>query len=186
MVDGPKAGEVQWRQASMRGSASRYTEDGTKKPMTLGERRARIDKRRTTKYIEYLKELLKSEMKEPKVFSSECVTEGSIVAAAATFGLNPFHQDRWGKFEKYLQAYDGEDGDRKEVFLGILNGIAGEWVKGLDMQLDRDGRQREYMDGIMAFLGLDPEAKWDEILKEIPDPKSWDKLNEDGTPKTKE
>lgn len=189
LVDGPNAGELNWRtkreSLTPTGHEAQYNADGTRKPATLAERRARIDKRRTSVYVHTLQNLLKKEIEEPNVFLNDCVTQSAIICATASFGLSTHFPDRWGVFAQYHEGYEQIPEKPHGVLLDLLKGVAGQWQELLGSQLNRNVRNRKLLDGIMQFLGLDVEENWRSILEQIPDPKTWKNLNEDGTPKKK-
>ena len=114
-----------------------------------------------------------------------------ILAFAATFGTEHIYQHsvNWTGFVK---TYNNIRKKPKDALQVALEAIWGKIRPVLTERLTYNGSITQTPDvlikearAIAGHLGIDIDAMFKEQVKAIPEPKSWAKLDADGTPKTK-
>ncbi len=175
VITGDHKGQMRW--VSLRKGAAPKKAPGGPKP--LSERREALAGRRAKLTIEMIREVLADSTAPAQN------TLGNLVALAAAFGLSPPEVvkgvtqggDEWEQHKIY--AEDKGLG-KAALWEGLKQRLAGEMV--FYNTAGTVGRL-EAAQKICEVLGVDFEAFARMAEEQIPEPKSWAKLNEDGTPK---
>lgn len=92
------------------------------------------------------------------------------------YALHEF--DRWKVYHEVVQM-NGVDAIRSAVY-GVFDRIVDQ-LRQLTYSSDPEV---EFPNNLCAALKLDRETIWTKVIEEIPEPKSWAKLDTDGKPKT--
>lgn len=200
LVEGKSAGSLSWRRSyqdhytrsGTQSTASGTRADGKPKPKPLRERRKAYELRRARMVLgrceQAWDEILDKSIGvgTPETAYREHfphLDDADIIKLAAVFGTmrseTSAREDdevraRWAdpQFVSELQIAQ-IFADVSDVLLTRIR-----YAKGLKNECPK--REAEFACNI---LGLDFDAEWHKAEAEIPYPKSWEKLNEDGTPK---
>jgi hypothetical protein len=199
-VDGPKVGKlvyIDMGESSADNGAARSQRprgaDGKPVPLTLAERRARLQKRRCTFVVRHVHEFLRNLTPEQAV---EIVSTWNQQRIDREAGENVFDPvallTAFGSTKRADYVDDGEAwkeydalrvADPLHEAAAALIAVAQVWIKRLNVQGSHtviaqaaDARR------ICEIIGLDFAAIEAEAVKAIPKPKSWSDLAEDGTP----
>jgi len=169
LVDGLSAGGVTWVKSSSHGGAvSASRKQG---PTPLKERRKKLQERRDAWVIDEVQKALECfGFAELQIDDTD--VETVLLRLVATFGTEPMG----GTFTEFKQS----EGDEWEHVWEELWGAVKLNIPCNDLLSARD---------VAEFLGLgDKCPSFDDLVekaaRELPEPKSWAKLAEDGTPKT--
>ncbi len=194
VVDGPDIGQLRYYRLRPEpepdtngsfDSRNRFDEHGNKLPTPLSVRRARLEKRRTIRYIETVMSFL--DVKEEKNISAMTgnLDERKVLAAVLAFGAQRqggFYRDDRALWNAYHARMVGEY-DRDHTIRDLLLCVAPIWQKMLYTESKATNPSLDVADQICAFFGWPAETWKEDVKSEIPDPKVWATLNEDGTPK---
>jgi ParB/RepB/Spo0J family partition protein len=185
IVDGPGAGTVQWYAVKPeyrdRVSAPRLDASGEKMPKTLEERRNALEKRRNVALLKRAEMQLHEEIQSFK--HCERLHEAQMLRLAVGF---PLELDRCPDPQsKDILAAAASPEEMREHAIHFCRRALITVRKYISQELTWNNGDTCWAIFAYEILGLDPEAAKDEIALEIPEPKSWAGLNEDGTPKKK-
>ena len=192
-VEGENFGEVVWIQEG-KASNVRTDSDGNKIPTPLAERKAKHEKRRTLRFIDQVKELIEQEKKEPVLINA--IDNQKLLSIIATFGAKPLTKDSEGEYyawndqmplKKFSRSnkHIEEETPERDLILIITKSLFPYWLDELQAEINRRCDSPELATKMCDFLGVDHKVIRAEIKKELPDPKAWTFLNDDGTPKKK-
>lgn len=199
IVNGPGAGTMMWVKGdSVSAGSVTVGPDGEKVSTPLAERRKVYAKRRTVRYIETVQGILDEEIKDGEKYTNE-LDSGQIMCAARVFGVWSYGKVFWKKhgepagddcdlYKNELSKLQGSDApdEYRTLELKIMKQVYPIWKENLQSELNNYvGPTDKLPDMICEFLGADAAEIKAQILADIPDAKSWAKLNEDGTEKKK-
>jgi hypothetical protein len=194
IVDGPDIGQLRYYRLRpepehTRGTVSdnrnRFDEHGNKLPTPLSVRRARLEKRRTVRYIEMVMGFL--DVKEEQNISAmtENLDEQKVLAAVQAFGAQRqggFYRDDMALWNAYHALMVGEY-DREKTIRDLFLCVAPIWQKMLYAESKVTNPSTDVADQVCSFFSWPAETWKEDVKSEIPEPKVWATLNEDGTPK---
>lgn len=183
VVDGEDAGRTFWATRPY-GRAATVASAGAPGVKPLAERRQALQKRRHVHAVALLRTQL-DEAGVDDVYEANDQGEARdlllmLVAAFGAASSLDYSADPWADFDGFAK-----DGDELEhVWSGVKQKISEQITpvqvdrfQGLDEDLDNARR-------IARLIGADMDALVAEAEVQIPEPKAWANLNEDGTPKT--
>jgi len=203
-VDGPKAGKLMFidmgEPVSANGNGRLQRPRGANGkvvPLTLAERRARLQKRRDAFVVKHVHEFLRNLTPEKAL---EIVSPGSQrrinrEAGAKVFDpvalLTAFGSTKRADFVDGGEAWKEYDSLREsettQEAAAALLAVAQVWIKRLNIQGSHTvTAQAADARRMCQILGLDFPAIGAEAVRAIPQPKSWAGLDEEGTPPTSE
>jgi hypothetical protein len=194
IIDGPGVGGVEyWRlkkEYRDRGAQDpQFDASGNKLPKPLKERRAALAKRREMRLLERTYAILEEEA-ENRERCADLTVEQMLAAAVMyrtegmTYAGTTHRCLTDGERYKYVLSGhpEGNPGIR-DLTEDLFNQVERTWM-GLVKQAGMYGETSSgWPEFIYALFNLDLDAAKAEIEKEIPEPKGWAGLNEDGTPK---
>ncbi len=173
-INGAGIGEFFYAHVSLPADRSRMSK-GPKAVQSLARRRDALNGRRAKALIALVLPALDSDDRVRK--STE------LVRLAATFGTSNNVgiqiNDTWKGFE-----LTGESSTCREARVILWERIKPVLHGRLNFH-DVAGAARKLGEAkrLCDYLGLDYAAMWGDVCQEIPEPRKWEKLNEDGTPK---
>lgn len=182
VVSGPHTGELLWVTGRQREARSTPPTG----PKTLAQRRAILASRRSFLVVDYLRaDLEKQEVKHLAVPGAKSLTKARadlVVRLASVFGTSHKRDLAYSSVEDW-QVFDIKVGEPlvllwQTVRLVLLkrlehSGPTGDFPRYRALEVKR----------IARLIGADLKPLRARAAKEKPEPKSWAKLNEDGTPK---
>jgi ParB/RepB/Spo0J family partition protein len=193
-LTGPYAGKVRYVSAPPERTAGGRDFQGKPKGFvkTLAERRKALDAKRATAALAVLRSKLAT------TFYADLPTNGHVVALAASFGCDPYAGStsyRWEQFNKLA----GSDLVSVEALTYLWLAVRPHLDESLSVDSARRmaggerilpdstwGTLRESAENTGHFIGAD----WTKIVLAAAakhrEPRSWAKLNEDGTPRNPE
>lgn len=159
-------------------------------PTPLKERRTNLEKKRTVEVLERLRALV--EETTPYEARAEKMTLERVVTVAMVFGTQHRHDcngygppnvKRWTLLAKQEADYTGAVGAQRlwNAVVPVLQSRL-EW-KGSIIHLP--GEFVAEAKHIAELVGVDFDGLVSAVAEAMPEPKSWAKLNADGTPKAK-
>jgi len=186
LVSGPEVGRFCWMRNTRdksSSSAPRYDENGNKLPKPLSERREMLKKKRERAFIGRIASIVAEEIEKPDLIKS--LTEEKVLSAVYCRLLagHIYPEEMW---EHYRRAVEKYRMSKDEMLVDFMKNVLEEsWLRRLDflMRETLAETSADYACKVAEFLGIDTKPIEREIEKEIPEPKSWANLNEDGTPK---
>jgi len=186
IVSGPGAGKFCWMKNTYDEDsppAPRYDADGNKLPKPLSERREMLKKKRERALIGRIASIVVEEIEKPDLIKS--LTEEKVLSAVYCRLLagHIYPEEMW---EHYRRAVEKYRMSKDEMLIDFMKNVLEEsWLRRLDflMRETLAETSADYARKVAEFLGIDTKPIEREIEKEIPEPKSWANLNEDGTPK---
>lgn len=163
---------------------------GDGKPTPLAERRKTLDRKRAIETLNRLRALV--EETTPGEGRAEDLTLPVVASLVAAFGTNeqrkgngyyPINQEPWDVYGRRLSAAATEEAMAGFLWNTVSPVLASriEWkgaIDGLPKTMEGEARQ------IAEIIGVDYDGLAAAVADEMPEPKSWAKLNADGTPKT--
>jgi len=194
-------GTLKWVKLSYSGGRAVKSSQGAVTP--LAERRKRLEKRRGMKYLDHILRMLQKEIEKP-VFSSK-VNDEQIIAAVYAFGSEMDEdilrvlgetKEKYGgvgideRFKIYSKLVSNDyfaNFDYKLLLKDIIRGIAEvmrDGISGWRYTREFEKWRFKMLDEVMHYFHQDPGPVKKQIEMDIPEPKSWKLLNEDGTKKT--
>ena len=199
-VDGPKAGKlvfIDLGESIAAGGNGRTTRprgaDGKVVPLTMTERRARLQKRRDAFVVKHLHEFLRNltlekslEIVSPSTQRRVSRKAGApvldLVALLAAFGSTK-RADYVDGGEAWKEYDSLRESEPNHEAAAALVAVVQVWIKRLNIQGGHTvSAQAEDARRMCQILGLDFAAIEAEAVTAIPQPKSWASLNEDRTP----
>lgn len=187
IIDGPGAGTVQWYvQTGGDKLNKQYDAAGNKLPKSLADRREALERRRKKRLLERVHDLIESE--EETLAAAARLSTVQLFRGASLFSLSIVWEAKIARSERqsYVLASEEREGEvrtlAKTFYRRALRTLRGE----IKSALTTNSLDTSATDFACALLGVDIEELRGAIVKEISDPKVWEKLNEDGTPRKKE
>ena len=192
IIEGGGQGTVVWKKknAETNRQGRPLDENGNALPKTLDERRQALEKRRTIRFIDRVTEILEKEVEKPDLVGK--IPSMEIYAAVLTWGAESWNMVKKAGFRKraerwkdyHLLMNSAGDESRMVFQFRMLLGVMEHWKQELHESklYDPDPSLPGH---ICDYFGLDGKSMRAEIRKQIPEPKAWAGLNEDGTPKRK-
>lgn len=175
---GPGAGSLRWITGWGGDMATQGREKGT--PTPLKERRKRLGDRHSKYVLDHVAEIMHAQLDPP--------ADEHLYALAAFYGVTPSvdHQRHRG-FEAYLEWNDPVRVNTEAVKLALWAGLKGNLEGPLKHYSNCDtGPMMTHALGICGILEYGITI-FDNLKKaareEMPEPKTWAHLKEDGTPK---
>lgn len=211
IVDGPGAGRIEWKKlkscyAKEEDKARKIGADGKPLPKTLEERREGLEKRRIVRFINKLMLLLQGEDPDMtgKQVDADAEGEGedrrvsivenlshiethALVAAFGAISASVEALDPDGEYTSYIEPWEryrrvvqmnGGDAIRIAAY-GAFHRI----VDQLRQCANVPKPDVKFPDALCEALRLDRDAVWAKVIEEIPEPKGWGKIREDGEEK---
>jgi ParB/RepB/Spo0J family partition protein len=203
-VDGPKAGKLVFidmgESVSANGNGRSQRPrgaDGTPVPLTMAERRARLQKRRDAFVVKHVHEFLRNftlekalEIVSPKtqrrINREAGATVFDPVALLTAFGSTKRADfvdggDAWKEYDSLRESETNHEA------AAALLAVVQVWIKRLNIQGGHTvTAQAADARRMCQLLGLDFAAIEAEAVRTIPQPKSWVGLDQEGTPPTSE
>lgn len=176
-VTGPTAGEVFWGSASARARGGRVgVGRRLSGPTPLAERRRQLQGRRAKRVITHVLEQLEQDTKVR--------TCSELVRLAAAFGTVRDYagmgEAPWKRFREEQEAGAKCKKARAELWKHVKPVLRGR----LSYHSVPDAGDRlPEVNRLCRYLGIDYGGLWADVCAQVPEPKTWAKLNDDGTPK---
>lgn len=173
VVRGKQAGKVVWKKKVAGRSSS--SSSGSR-PKSMEQKRKALNSKRWCLVLKVVREVIEyapldSIQHEDKLLA--------VMALVARVGIVT-NEDLWNEFIEMIVK--GRDSILHDIWCGVKEHLYNSITYyGGNTQLPDS-----YIDNarhIIKLLGLDEEKNWADAVKEIPEPKTWAKLNENGTPK---
>lgn len=180
---------LKWRKHGKRAGEKRAVdENGKLVPLTLAQRRAKHQKKRDRLLVEQILEIVEKEIEEPDLIDKQ----DDNAKLALVYGVLK-HKSRYLSDSDYVKTYREalvglEAGKIHEVMTEFVRlAISIDFKERIGLQLNKtlDDLDAMFTKHLAGMFGIDLKPLEEAIEKETPEPKSWAKLNEDGTPKTK-
>lgn len=199
VVDGRGAGSTKWVQPSSHFSSGSRSSNG---PKTLEERYDGLSRKRLSKVLASIIEILTSETTEPALITR--LDDESAMAIAVIWGCrrlesfdiattSDFHAtDSWKQYDTFVKQNKSSD-----YYIDVARCVLPGWIEILRVYADsktyagmasaavkaRVTDANAIAERICKFLKIDFKDIVRQTEMEIKPPKSWEKLNDDGTKK---
>lgn len=207
VVGGPGAGHIEWVQVHTSSSSRLPRGRQAGKPLTLKQRRAALEPRRSAYVVDHVRERLYQLYERPASIElgqlcgetdppagtglsvRRPAPSDTLAMLLVVFGTerNAKYADLsdWKRFDGWCQACKrGAPGPHTHI-RQLAASIFSVWASRLNRpnnnQVDRLLAEAKRM---APFIGADIAALGVEAVSEIPEPKGWARLNADGTPKS--
>ena len=191
IIHGKALGTILWIKPS--GSATAKAAKKTKgTPTPLRVRRRMLDKKRYAGFLEAMKEVVKGKTPADLVAKDKTAM---VLALADTFGVKEsyshsvcdFSDDGAGVYAPWKRLAKLSKQKMAEVRARLWANVLPQLLRVLDYMgpvTQTPYNRVKAAESLAGLVGIDTKPLLQKIVEELPEPKAWAKLNEDGTPKT--
>jgi len=180
VIDGKGAGKLVW----VKPSSQAKTEKGAVK--TMAERLAALEKRRNIAYLSAVCVLLETEKKTPDLLATAAKSnQVDVMDFVAAFGAESDCDGYANGNTKMKKAMKQIEEFPSGAIIRAAAAIIPKWLRDLRQAMNSTPSADDisFAGLIMDWIGADRQKMLDQVIAEIPEPKSWAALKTDGTPK---
>lgn len=192
VISGADAGQVRWVTILEKRMSAGTTQKVKGQPTPLSLRRRMLEAKRDARFLKKLEEIISKKGFEELMPHRNINNYDLVLAFAIVFGVDqpytgttPYHHNKTENKKAWNKVFElAEDSTIERLWESVWAVLCRNLRYSGPVRQTEKSRVDEAKQ-LAALFKLDTKAIYKEIRKEIPEPKSWKKLNADGTPKKK-